>query len=223
MPWIGAEYNFASTFSYRLPDFSSSYALSAPIPSPSTIKLALVSGIISRKGNIERGKQLFEQIRTVKVTTELPDRIATFKCFIKRLKKKRQGKGFEPTFGIREYIIYNGPLRIFLNVSNQVMDDVKDALKAVSYLGTSDSLCTCTEFNIREPLWNKCPQLYDSEHGKEGILFMLTEFTNEVAFENVNPYSEVRMIKGKHIVTKPYLFPIHIMTKESNYVIYETN
>jgi len=41
--------------------------------------------------------------------------------------------------------------------------------------------------------------------------------------DNVNPYSGVKILRDKHIVTKPYLFPIWTLTKESIYVIYETN
>ena len=42
----------------------------------------------------------------------------------------------------------------------------------------------------------------------------------EVAFDNVNPHSGVKILRDKHIVTKPYLFPIRTLTKESIYVIY---
>jgi CRISPR-associated Cas5-like protein len=67
MVWVGAKYGFASTFSYRIPYFSSSYALSAPAPSPSTIKLALVASTINRTGNLEKGRRLFERIRNCRI------------------------------------------------------------------------------------------------------------------------------------------------------------
>ncbi len=92
MVWIGAKYLFASAFSYRIPYFSSSYALSAPAPSPSTIKLAIVATAINRTGNIEKGKKLFEQLKLANIATELPEKIVLFKAFMKRLKQKRKGK-----------------------------------------------------------------------------------------------------------------------------------
>ncbi|MGQ9680611.1 MAG: CRISPR-associated protein Cas5 [Candidatus Bathyarchaeia archaeon] len=220
MLWIGAKYHFASTFSYRIPNFSSSYALAAPVPSPSTVKLALISETISRSGDVSKGKMLFEYLRDANVAIEIPSRIAAFKCFIKRLKQKRQGKGFDLTFGIREYLVYSDPLNILLEIPDHSLNDIEKSLKTISHFGTSDSLCTCIEIINREPLWDKCPKVY-SAGDKKGIIFLLTDFTNKVAFDNVNPYSGVRMIKDKHIITKPYLFPLHLLAKESNYTIFE--
>ncbi|RLI43963.1 type I-A CRISPR-associated protein Cas5, partial [Candidatus Bathyarchaeota archaeon] len=79
MVWVSGTYEFASTFSYRIPYFSSSYALTTLAPSPSTIKLAIVASIINRKGNIKDGKILFEGIRTAEVLMELPTKISVFK------------------------------------------------------------------------------------------------------------------------------------------------
>ncbi len=220
MTWIGARYRFASTFSYRLPNFSSSYALSAPAPSPSTIKLAIIATAIRSSGDVEEGRRLFEKIRTAEVTVELPHRIAAFKGFIKRLKAKRQERGFESTFGIREYIVYSDPLGIYIDVAEDVTEKVSRVLRRIQYLGTSDSLCTCLESGIADPPTERCIKPF-KERG-EGIIFLLTDFTEEVSFENINPYSGSRMREEKHLRRIPYLFPLRITKKESNYTIYET-
>jgi len=225
MPWIGAKYKFMSTFSYRLPNFSSSYALSAPSPSPSTVKLALVSSTISRSGKVESGKTLLEQIRLAKVTMELPDRMATFKSFIKRLKPKRHGGGFEKTFGVREYVVYGGPLSIYIEAPHEIIADISDALKNISYFGTSDSLCICIETSLSDPPWGRCAKPYNvktmDQKSKEGLIFLLTDLTENASFETVNPFSEVKLRERKHIISLPYLFPMRIVKKESNCVVYE--
>jgi CRISPR-associated Cas5-like protein len=233
MVWIGAKYKFASTFSYRIPYFSSSYALSAPSPSPSTIKLALIATAINRTGNIEKGKMLFQQIRDAVVTVELPQRIVFFKAFMKRLKKKRKEEQlktpfgivsarFESTFGIREYILYDGFLIIYLNVSKDISEEVSHTLKNIQYLGTSDSTCFCFESGIMEPQLEHCIKLYDSQKDttlKDGIIFLLSDFTEKTTFEAINPFSS-RKMKKEDLTLKPYIFPLKVEKKDKNCTIY---
>jgi CRISPR-associated Cas5-like protein len=222
MVWVGAKYKFASTFSYRIPYFSSSYALSAPAPSPSTIKLALVASTINRSGNVERGKELFNKILTSKITIELPDKIVLFKAFMKRLKKKRQEQGFERTFGIREYILYDGSLGIYLDIQKDNIEEVAEALKNIQYFGTSDSICLCLENGVAEPNLEHCIRLCSEKEEtlKNGTVFLLTDFTDTASFEGVNPFSGKKIKKGD-MVLKPYLFPIKVVKKDRNCTIYE--
>jgi len=221
MVWIGARYVFGSTFSYRIPDFSSSYAAATPIPSPSTVKLALVAAAIGKSGDVKVGEKLFESIKTAQVTIEIPERVAIFRGFIKRLKKKRLGRGFESTFGIREYVLYSGPLTVFVNAPPDDAKMIMESLKAVRYFGTSDSMCTNIGCNYREPCWKKVPRLYSAEDKREGILFLLTDFTEKVTFDRINPYSKVSLKRGRDLVKHPYLFPLKIVDKKKNYTIYE--
>jgi len=223
MVWIGAKYKFASTFSYRIPYFSSSYALSAPAPSPSTIKLALVATTINRTGDIEKGKKLFEEIRNSNVTVELPDKIVLFKAFMKRLKKKRQEKGFERTFGIREYILFDGSLGIYVDAEKDSADEISEALRNIQYFGSSDSICFCIEKATTEPALEKCIHLCAEKKEtlrENGVVFLLSDFSETATFEDVNPFSGKKMKKGT-ITLKPYLFPIRVVKKDRNCTIYQ--
>ena len=221
MVWICGTYSFASTFSYRIPYFSSSYALSAPAPSPSTIKLAIVASAINRTGNIETGRILFEKIRTSEVLMELPEKISIFKVFLKRLKKKRQEQAFEPTFGIREYAIYNGPLKIYLNVPKGTLEAIIEALRNIQFLGTSDSICTCTHIaKVAQPP-AKCAKPHSTTKDKtNGIIFLLTDFTNKATFDAVNPYAKKKLRKNEDIILRPYIFPIKVIKKDKNCTVY---
>ncbi len=219
MVWVGAGYVFSSTFSYRIPGFSSSYAAAAPVPSPSTVKLSLVATAIRKSGDAKVGEKLFENIKTAQVAIEIPERIAVFKGFMKRLKQKRLGKGFESTFGIREFVLYSGPLTIFIHLPNRIRE-VEESLKAVRYFGTSDSVCTNIECGYREPLWEKIPTPYSARDKKEGVIFLLTDFTENVTFDAVNPYSKASL-RGEHIIKRPYVFPLKVVEKKKNYTIYE--
>jgi len=232
MVWIGAKYEFVSTFSYRIPYFSSSYALSAPAPSPSTIKLAIVATAINRTGNLEKGKALFYKLRDARVTVELPERMVFFKAFMKRLKKKRKEeklntsfgiltKRFESTFGIREYVLYDGFLTVYLDVPQEIADETSKIFKKIQHFGTSDSICSCFESGIMEPTLKHCIKLYVEEKSpiEKAMIFLLSDFTEKATFESINPYSEKKIRRGD-IILKPYLFPIQIVKKDKNCTIY---
>ncbi|MEM2099621.1 MAG: CRISPR-associated protein Cas5 [Candidatus Bathyarchaeia archaeon] len=233
MVWVSAKYLFASTFSYRIPYFSSSYALSAPAPSPSTIKLAIVATAINRTGNVAKGYKLFEQIKLANTTIELPEKIVLFKAFMKRLKQKRKGKeekiqtpwgtlteSFESTFGIREYILYNKPIAICIETPRETAEEVINILKNIQYFGTSDSLCTCLESNFTEPNISTCIKPVKGQANlSNGIVFLLSDFTEKATFASVNPFSEQKMKKGE-IVLKPHIFPIEVEKKDKNCTVY---
>ncbi len=233
MVWVSARYLFASAFSYRIPYFSSSYALSAPAPSPSTIKLAIVATAINRTGNIEKGKRLFEQLKLANTTAELPEKMVLFKAFMKRLKQKRKGKeekittpwgtlteSFESTFGIREYILYNSPLTIYIETHEENTEELMTTLKNIQYFGTSDSLCTCLESKLAKPNMSSCTKpLKEQTAPTTGTVFLLSDFTEKANFASVNPFSEQKLKKGE-IVLKPYIFPIQVEKKDNNCTVY---
>lgn len=220
MIWVGARYRFASTFSYRIPYFSSSYALSAPAPSPSTIKLALVSSTINRTGNINKGKELFSIIYNAKVEIELPEKFVVFKAFIKRLKKKRQDEGFEPTFGIREYILYYGDLGVRLEIESN-KNQVSEALKLIQYFGTSDSICSyLEELNEDSPKNVVKPVLQSHNEDINGAVFLLSDFGEKTVFDDINPFSG-KKLKRENLILKPYLFPIQVYQKDKSCTVYQ--
>lgn len=86
--WLRAQYEFASLFSYRLPDFSSSYALSAPMPGPSAAKLAFVATAIEKTGTVSYGKHVFNLIMDAIVALEPPPELAVSRVLVRRLKQQ---------------------------------------------------------------------------------------------------------------------------------------
>jgi CRISPR-associated Cas5-like protein len=235
MVWVCTKYIFGSTFSYRIPYFSSSYALSAPAPSPSTVKQALIASAINRSGNVEKGKELFEKIKSSSIVFGLPEKIIVFKAFMKRLKQKRKGQEtkiktpfgdlierFEHTFGIREYVIYGGPLTIYMDVPEDSVEETLRTAKGVQYFGTSDSLCTCVESYVSKPNFKGCAK--QIEHCKEllsekGFVFLLLDFTKKTTFDSINPFSG-KKLKKSELVLKSYLFPMEIVKRDKNCTIY---
>lgn len=96
MTWIKAEYEFASLFTYRIPNLSPSFAFSSLIPGPSTVKLAMISTAIERNGNVGMGKEIFNTVKNSRILFELPEKISLSKALIKRLKQEVIAKKMPP-------------------------------------------------------------------------------------------------------------------------------
>jgi CRISPR/Cas system-associated protein Cas5 (RAMP superfamily) len=219
--WIAANYHFPSTFSYKIPDFSMYYAASSPVPSPSTFKLALVSALISQTGDIQKTRNFFNGIKTSEILFGLPEYLTIYKAFIKRLKKRRQERGFDRTFGIREYVTLSGPLTIYLNVLEKLKNEVFLALKNIRYIGSSDSICSCMKvYEDVEPQPQSLARPYETEK-TDGIIFQLRDFKEEATFDKVNRYSNKKLALQRDIRIVPYILPLKVEKRGKNFITYK--
>ncbi|MBS7251020.1 MAG: hypothetical protein KIH08_10605 [Candidatus Freyarchaeota archaeon] len=96
MTWLKAEYEFASLFTYRIPNLSPSFAFSSLIPGPSTVKLAMISTAIERNGNVNIGREIFNAVKNSRILFEVPEKISLSKTLIKRLKQEVIAKKMPP-------------------------------------------------------------------------------------------------------------------------------
>jgi len=151
--WLKAELCFGSMFSYRMPDLSPSFALASPCPSPAAFRLALVDAAIryacpmtGRKPE-DVGEEIFAKVNLQALPTgdllfEPPQRVLVFKFFIKRI------KGGEVSFGVREYCLFDEPLKVYLSVPQKEVNEHEEltiawCLRRLRRLGTTDSLLFC--------------------------------------------------------------------------------
>lgn len=198
--WLRAEIEFGTTFSYRQPDASAQFAIGSPVPSPATIKLALVDTAIRWKGDVDYGRQVFEWLKTCPIYPVPPKRVVRFRVFLKRLKPPHHSAGagdhtVEST-GIRDYFLLEGPLTVFLYVPQSKSDEAKWLLRRLRKLGTSDSLCWCTEVSEGDPDegWKK---LFPRNLGEVSLeerqgwwVVRLSDLTDRSEFDHFNPYSD---------------------------------
>jgi CRISPR-associated protein Cas5 subtype I-A len=229
MAWIKAEYEFASLFSYRIPGFSSQYALTSLIPGPSTIKLALVATAIRSTGSTKSGERVFKKIRDAAIAISPPKRIAVSNVLIRRLKKKRGkvGLGFEETFGIRGYAHFSNSIKIYVNVKEEDKDEIKNILSRIRQLGSYDSIVSCKGEPLEEEAPLNCIRPLESlERVEKNILLIPVKDINPdpaIKFEDVNPYyiNEKRRKKKEIFINKFY--PLNVAKCElgKNWIIYE--
>lgn len=225
MAWIWAELHFASLFSYRMPNLSPGYALISPIPSPAALRLALVDAAIKSTGRVEYGKEVFDLIKPARLEMEPPEGVAVLKVFIKRLKPSKPPKtGFEESFGVREYCHFQGPLKVYLEVSERV-EDITHLFTLLRRLGTTDSVMmgnakiegkepmqalTCKESTVLKP---------EVSNLARRPVVTLNEIKSDAGFSQVNPYAGGR--RGNPFIQKIFTLPIVEERRGENWVLYK--
>lgn len=226
MVWLRAEYEFASTFSYRQPDVSAQFALGTPIPSPATIKLTLVDTAIRWSGDVGKGRKVFEQVKLLPVHPIPPERVIRFRSFIKRL-KPREGKLLEST-GVRDYFLLDGPMTVFVQVPKSEASLFADLLCKIRRLGTSDSLCWCRDVMCDSaPDFSLCPQPMDKQDEKvlqqilaqSFVISRLSDLTEKSQFEGFNPFNGRTALAN--LDKRAYLLPLKLISYGETWALLE--
>jgi len=193
--WIKADYEFASTFSYRIPGVSNQFAIGSPIPSPAAVKLALVDTAIRWSGDVNKGRKIFDLVKTATVCVIPPPRIVRFRAFIKRL-KPRSNSLLEST-GVRDYFLFEGPLSVYIQVPDSEKCEIEQLLQKIRRLGTTDSLCWCSRVRQESPPDCLCSKIFShslASHGQSqaiplhGFPIRLKDLTTGSAFDGFNPF-----------------------------------
>ena len=208
MQWVKLTLHFPSFFSYRIPDYSSQYAMSMPLPSPSTIKLGLVATAIRTTGNIAEGEHVFYAVRDADIRIIPPHQIVINTFLIRRLKKKKNPteiESFERTFGVREYVFFQDDINLFVGCDET--DTIIEYFRMLRYLGSGDSLLYVKHIEkIEEPPVDAIKPVTGREFIdtiSEGghIIYPVKDIHKEANFEQINPYSDE---KGKNIFERKY-------------------
>jgi CRISPR-associated protein Cas5 subtype I-A len=221
MVWIKATYEFGSLFSYRIPDFSSQYAISSVLPGPSAIKLALVSTAIETTGNIEYGKEIFEAAKNISIKIKLPKKIAFTNVLIKRLKKRKEEYGLERTFGIRGYVYYSENFSIYIDVPEEKVNEFERILRNIRWFGTSDSLVWCKSVNREEPPNDAIFAVESLKKENKNILIIPVKDINpKASFDDINIYKKKKN-KKNILINKIYPIPILKQLQGKNWIVYE--
>jgi len=222
MTWLKAEYEVGSLFSYRIPNFSSQYALSSLLPGPSTIKLAIIATAIELSGNPKRGGEVFEIIKNSKIKIGIPKKVSVFNVLIKRLKKSKTEEKLETTFGIRGYVHFLGDLTIFIEVADKFENEVKNILKNIRHFGTSDSLVFCRSVKDEEPPKNTIEPLNELKNTENinTLIIPIMDLNPKTKFEYLNPYDQ-QSRKRDVLIQKFYQFPFKNKKQGKNWTIYE--
>ncbi len=224
--WVRIECRFGALFSYRIPDFNSFYALASPLPSPSTLKLSLVSCMIEATGSVNAGRELFTAVRDAPVALMPAKRVASSRILTKRLKKaKQKEKGFTVSFGIREYLHCDGPLTIWIRVPPETVDQCLHAARHLRRLGTTDSLVSTIPTVVAQPDWSLCARKLDDMMDQPEMLrgrlaLPLNDLTSKAELAHFAPVAS-KSGAGRALDRRMYLFPLTVEKQGANWLVWK--
>ncbi len=149
--WLRADYHF-HVFHYRMPGTVAIAAVTPFVPSPLTVKMALVAALL-QDGNDQEARTLAPYLPQIEVRIVPPSSAFSFKAFL----RYRSVPAVESAGGLdesgsyypsrphtREYALFSDVLTIFLGLPDtKILGAVRQALWRIRYLGCKDSLVTC--------------------------------------------------------------------------------
>jgi len=222
--WLRADYEFPSTFSYRMPDVSAQFAIGSPVPSPAAVKLALVDTAIRWSGDVKKGRRIFDLIKTAKVCVVPPPRMVRFRAFIKRLKPPHSSAGpGAPTVestGVRDYFLLDGHLSVFIEVPQSDAGYIARLLQRIRRFGTSDSICWCSAVREEAPNQTLCPQRFSgSPPTRGGLVVRLSDLTVKSQFDEFNPFAG--NVRRANLEKELYVLPLRIRRSGETWALLE--
>lgn len=230
--WVAAVYHQVSLFSLKPADATSTGGRSLLVPTPFSIKMALLDAALRTRGRVA-GEALFGLIRDLRIAASPPPIAVVSNCFV-RVQKPRREKGksaassdgdddgtgsdaagpFQRSVGFREYVYYGGPLGLALQAPTAEEARVVGELAVqISYFGKRGSFF---QLAAAPRLFEEYPREYlplDVDSATPGFLLQLLddcrrsdEGQRPLTFEQADIYSGKAMGAGRVIrqVAVPY-------------------
>ncbi len=241
--WIAAEYTATTLFSLRLSTATASGARTHLVPTPYTIKMALLDAACRLEG-VNVASVHWDWLRSTVVALRPAERVVVNNTFIKVLRPRRtdnkaqaadeagetaEAAGadagfFGRTIAYREYAHIDGTFGIALEVQH---DDHAEMLKRwlpmIQYLGKRGGFVQMvSEPTVQDDLPNDYLLLDDKSRSfdLEAILTQLDDAGDELTFERVNIYSGEKMTLGKHRVFRTVALPYRLERSSRGYTAY---
>lgn len=198
--WLRADYS-CHVFHYRMPETVAIASVNPVVPSPLTIKMALIASLL-RNDQIDAAEKLAPHLPNVEVRIAPPDSALIFRALMRYVRPPadRQSTARDPNTGgkygtnphSREFAVWGGRgqdahagiLRVFLRLPASQAEVVERALWHIGYLGAKDSLVTCLEVQREEPREQECVAHRDKASPAFGnFVVRLADFVPGTALE----------------------------------------
>jgi len=219
--WLRADYHF-HVFHYRMPETVAIASVTPFVPSPLTVKMALIASLL-QNGDDESAKKLAPLLPQIEVSIVPPPSAFSFKAFLRyrSVPAVESAGGLDETGSYypsrphtREYALLEEGITLFLGLpDSSLLEVVKTALKNIRYLGCKDSLVTCLGVEeIGEDEIEKASTVQPLQEGVSGgsvILGADFESSAPLDLKNLIPGSR----KEEHYRRLPFILPGKITVK----------
>ncbi len=220
---FSANYIPTTLFSLKDSNSTNSGAKSLFLPSPYSIKMAILNQAITLNGEFLDGNELdklhFGFIRDVKISYNIPEN--SFFCvnnaFVKILKPAREAEGFQQTVAFREYIYISNPIEIIFDVKIDLsVGYLKKYLHKINYFGKKGCFFQFIEYSDNPSIANVTQ--FDPKKPIAGILQEYDDFDEKATFDNANNFSSANAKRKKKIL----VIPIKSIGSSKSYTNYKS-
>lgn len=205
---FSAVFQPTTLFSLKDSNSTNSGAKSLFLPSPYSIKMAILNQAITLEGvDFEKnGKnnEWFKMVRDADIGYFLKGNFCVNNCFVKILKPNRSQKGqVQKTVSFREYIHINAPLEIIFTVqSEEEKEFLQQFIHKINYFGKRGCFFQFLKYQERPNEPNVIP--FGGDFLREGILQKYDDFNAKLTFEHVNNFGGKSSVKReKQILILP--------------------
>ena len=197
-------YRPTTLFSLRDSNATSSGAKSLLLPSPYSIKMAIISKAISFDGvDFNCDRELFGFIRDAKISYHIQGDYCVNKCCVK-IQKKRGNDPFIPSIAFREYVFMNSDIEVIFEVdSENAKEFLMRYLHTINYFGKRGCFFQFIEYKHDPSKPNVC-EFNVNNCLTSGILQEYDDFNDSFSFDSVNIYSSVKtIVRNRQILVLP--------------------
>jgi hypothetical protein len=173
----------------------------------------LVCTRIEASGRVSDGEAIFDVVKGASVGLEPPPWLAVSRVLQKRLKRMKDGR-IDRSYGIREYVHFEGAVGLHIEVEEAEADLVADTMCRLRRIGTSDSLLRC--ISVREvapnPAYIAQPVQMFADRLDPGLfvgrpVLPLRDIKAQTGFREVDPYQRS---EGDFMEQVLYIFPLRL-------------
>lgn len=228
MHWLEVTYQPTTLFSLKPSWATSSGGKSLLLPTPYSVKMALLDVAIRTSG-LEAAKDAWPWLRDLDLSIRLPSQIVVTNLFA-RILRKRRGKSpagpFQRTIGYREYVHYPGPLNLALGVAEEGHQAQLAAwLLQINYLGKRGGFMQPLGEASRRPDDNDFLRLTEdpTEIDPRGIVQQLDDCGHRMTFEHADIYSgkSIRTDVATGRIVRHVILPFRLARSSKSYTLYE--
>lgn len=206
-------------FSLKDSNFTNSGAKSLYLPSPYSIKMAILNQAILTLGTevfeIKDSKEL-SFIRDVKIDFFIKGKICVNNCFV-TIQSQRDGKyRGKPSF--REYVHISDDVEIiFAHENREAEVFLKKFIHRINYFGKRGCFFQFVEYS-NTPHESNVKEFYEGDFSP-GIIQEFDDFDKKSTFENISNFSSAKSKRSKIILT----IPLSMTSSSKSFSCYHVN
>lgn len=220
---FSVKYLPTTLFSLKTSNSTNSGAKTLFLPSPYSIKMAILNQAITVGGELadleKCSSNQFGYIRDAQISFRIEENsfFSVNNSFIKILKPAREGGGFIQTVAFREYLYSSNPLEIIFDIQTEEQKVyLQKYLHKINYFGKKGCFFQFIEYldNPNEPNVIE----FNIQNLVVGILQEYDDFETSAIFDNVNNFSATRVKRAKKIK----VLPLSSINTSKAFTVYRT-